>query len=164
MPVKLFKIKSGKVEEVINDSRVKLLNCDTGDTLDAFQMKKALVRDFFFGSGYIYIEKNRNETTGLYYVDSSYVVVNYNFEPIYKDYTIFVEKDSFKPYEFIKLLRNTTNGAYGVSITDELSVETASGTSADSVTSSPEKEGSGIEGDSSAISNSSAVSGTFGAS
>ena len=120
MPVKLFKIKSGKVEEVINDSRVKLLNCDTGDTLDAFQMKKALVRDFFFGSGYIYIEKNRNETTGLYYVDISYVFVNYNFEPIYKDYTIFVEKDSFKPYEFIKLLRNTTNGAYGVSITDEL--------------------------------------------
>lgn len=127
MPVKLYKYKAGKVEEVKNDSRVTLLNSDTGDTLDAFQMKKALVTDYFFGSGYIFIQKSRNDVTGLYYVDSSYVVVNYNFEPIYKSYTIYVEKGAYKPYEFIKLLRNTKTGAYGVSIVEELStaLETA---------------------------------------
>lgn len=128
MPVKLFKYKAGKVEEVTNDSRVKLLNCDTGDTLDAYQLKKALVEDYFLSSGgYCYIQKNRNDVTGLYYVENSYVVVNYNFEPIYKDYIIFVGQNSYKPYEFIKLLRNTKTGAFGVSIIDELAtaLETA---------------------------------------
>lgn len=39
MPVKLYKEKQGKIVEV-EDERVKMLNGDTGDTLDAFQMKK----------------------------------------------------------------------------------------------------------------------------
>ena len=128
MPVKLFKYKAGKVEEVTNDSRVKLLNCDTGDTLDAYQLKKALVEDYFLSSGgYCYIQKRRNDVTGLYYIENQYIVVNYNFEPIYKDYNIFVAQNSYKPYEFIKLLRNTKTGAYGVSIIDELAtaLETA---------------------------------------
>ena len=50
MPVKLYKTKDGKVEE-IRDDRVRMLNGDTGDTLDAFQMKKALVSDFLLGKG-----------------------------------------------------------------------------------------------------------------
>ena len=108
MPVKLYKRKKGKVEEVENDSRVTLLNCDTGDTLDAYQMKKALVADYFLSSGgYIYIQKSLNEVTGLYYIENDYVVVNYNYEPIYKSYIIYVGENSYKPYEFIKLLRNT---------------------------------------------------------
>ena len=127
MPVKLYKIKAGKVEEVKNDTRTKLLNTDTGDTLDAYQMKKALVSDFFFGGGYCYIQKHGNEVTGLYYVESDYVVTDYNYEPIYKNYKIYVGKNTYRPYEFIKLLRNTKTGAFGVSILDELStaLETA---------------------------------------
>lgn len=128
MPVKLFKYKAGRVEEVTNDSRVKLLNCDTGDTLDAFQLKKALVEDYFLSTGgYCYIQRSRNDVTGLYYVENEYVVVNYNFEPIYKDYLIFVGSKTYRPFEFIKLLRNTKTGAFGVSIIDELStaLETA---------------------------------------
>ena len=39
MPVKLFKYKQGKVEEVENDTRVKLLNGDTGDTLHPWQFQ-----------------------------------------------------------------------------------------------------------------------------
>ena len=35
MPVKLYKYKQGKIETVEDDTRVKLLNGDTGDTLDA---------------------------------------------------------------------------------------------------------------------------------
>lgn len=41
MPVKLYKYKQGKVEEQYSDPRVRLLNRDTGDTLDAFQFKKS---------------------------------------------------------------------------------------------------------------------------
>ncbi len=121
MPVKLYKRKDGHVEEVTDDTRVSLLNNDTGDTLDAFQMKKALVTDYFLGKGgYCFIQKNKNDVTGLYYVQDDYVVINYDFQPIYKTYIIYVYENQYQPYEFIKLLRNTQTGAWGTSIVDEL--------------------------------------------
>ena len=121
MPVKLYKRKDGHVEEVTDDTRVSLLNNDTGDTLDAFQMKKALVTDYFLGKGgYCYIQRNKNDVTGLYYVQDDYVVINYDFQPIYKTYIIYVYENQYQPYEFIKLLRNTQTGAWGVGIVDEL--------------------------------------------
>ena len=111
MPVKLFKYKSDKIEEVKGDSRTRLLNGDTGDTLDAFQLKKAMVEDYLLGKGgYCYIKKYRNEVTGLYYVQDDYIVIDYNFQPIYKSYKIFVEDGTYQPFEFIKLLRNTKTG------------------------------------------------------
>ena len=124
MPVKLYKVKDGKVEEVEKDNRVRLLNGDTGDTLDAFQMKKAMVSDYLLGKGgYAYIRRNRNEVTGLFYVSDIYIVIMRLPEPIYKDYTIEVEGRSFKPWDFVKLLRNTKDGASGVGLTVEISKE-----------------------------------------
>lgn len=121
MPIKLFKYKDDKVEEVRDDPRINLLNNDTGDTLDGFQLKKALVTDYLLDKGgYAYIQRFGNEYTGLYYVDPVYVVINYDFQPIHKSYQIFVEGGSYKPYEFIKLLRNTKTGAWGVGILEEL--------------------------------------------
>ena len=121
MPVKLFKYKQGKVEEVEGDTRTRLLNNDTGDTLDGYQFKKAIVEDYLLSSGgYAYIQKYRNDVTGLYYIENEYVVIDYNFDPMYKSYRIYVEDGTYKPYEFIKLLRNTRNGAWGVGIIDEL--------------------------------------------
>jgi len=123
MPVKLYKKDTnGIVSEVEKDSRIALLNSDTGDTLDAYQFKKAMVEDYLLGKGgYAYIEKYRNEFTGLYYVEENYVVIDYNFEPIRKAYRIYVEDGIYKPFEFIKLLRNTKNGAWGQGIIEELS-------------------------------------------
>lgn len=122
MPVKLYRVKGGKVEEVVKDPRTALLNGDTGDTLDGYQLKKAIVTDYLLGKGgYCYIQKYRNEVTGLFYVSEEYVVIDYNFKAIDKSYKIFVEDGIYKPYEFIKLLRNTTTGAWGVGIVDELS-------------------------------------------
>lgn len=128
MPVKLYKHKQGRVEEQENDTRVKLLNGDTGDTLDAFQLKKAMVEDYLMGKGgYCYIQKRRNEVVALRYVEDIYITVLKNFKPIFKDYVILVEGQEYKPYEFIKLLRNTKDGSTGVGLTDELSktLETA---------------------------------------
>ena len=128
MPIKLYKTKQGKVEEITDDSRTRLLNNDTGDTLDAFQFKKALVTDYLLGKGgYAYIEKFRNEVTGLFYVEDDYVVINYNFLPIYKDYRIYVGDETFHPYDFLKILRNTKTGAWGVGLTEEVgkALETA---------------------------------------
>ena len=128
MPVKLYKYKQGKVEEVVDDTRVKLLNSDTGDTLDPYQFKKAMVEDYLMGKGgYAYIKRNRNEVTGLYYVQDIYISFLKNYKPIYKDYTILVEGEQYYPYEFIKLLRKTQDGAEGVGLCNELSkaLETA---------------------------------------
>ena len=121
MPVKLFKYKQDKVEEVRGDSRTRLLNNDTGDTLDAYQLKKAMVEDYLLGQGgYCYIQKYRNEVTGLYYVQDDYIVIDYNFQPINKSYKIYVEDGTYQPHDFIKLLRNTKTGAWGIGIVKEL--------------------------------------------
>lgn len=128
MPVKLYKYKDGKVEEKEDDPRVKLLNGDTGDTLDGFQMKKAMVEDYLLGKGgYCYIRRNRNEVTGLFYVKDIYISAIPNFKPIFKDYYIIVEGGTYNKYDFIKLLRNTKDGATGTGLTDEVgkALETA---------------------------------------
>ena len=128
MPVKLYKYKQGKVTEVENDPRTRLLNVDRGDTLDAFQMKKALVEDYLLGKGgYAYIQKSRNDVTGIFYVEEKYVTIMKSPEPIHKEFEIAVEGNMYKPYEFIKLLRNTKDGASGVGLTVEVSkaLETA---------------------------------------
>lgn len=128
MPVKLYKYKDGKVEEKQGDPRVSLLNGDTGDTLNGFQLKKAMVEDYLLGKGgYAFIRRYRNEVTGLFYVKDIYVDVIPNFKPIYKDYVILVEGAEYRKHEFIKLLRNTKDGGMGIGLTQEVgkALETA---------------------------------------
>lgn len=128
MPVKLYKVKDGKVEELSRDTRVKILNGDTGDTLDGFQLKKAMVEDYLLGKGgYAYIKRIRNDVVGIYYVEDRYITIMKNYKPIFKDYSILVEGESYKPWEFIKLLRATKDGASGSGVTTEVSkaLETA---------------------------------------
>ena len=128
MPIKLYKVKQGRVEPVEGDNRTNLLNQDTRDTLDAFQMKKAMVEDYLLGKGgYCYIKKNRNEVTGLYYVEDRKITVTVNTDPIYKDYQIMTGTKTYAPYEFIKILRNTKDGASGTGLTAEVAkaLETA---------------------------------------
>ena len=128
MPVKLYKYKQGKVTEVEGDTRTKLLNSDTGDTLNAFQMKKALVEDYLLGKGgYAVIRRNKNEVTGLFYVKDIYVAILQNADPVYK-YNLFeIATRPYKNYEIIKLLRNTKDGARGKGVIEEISktLETA---------------------------------------
>ncbi len=75
----------------------------------------------------IRIRRYRNKVTGLFYVKDIFISVIKNFKPIFKNYTILVEGQEYKPYDFIKLLRKTTDGATGVGLTEELSkaLETA---------------------------------------
>jgi len=120
LPIKLYQEKDGKAEEVKGDKRVYLLNDDTGDTLDAVQFWRALINDYFLGKGgYAYIGKERNQVAGLYYVDETNISVNKNVDPIFKDYDISVNGKPYKPYEFMKILRNTKDGASGISIVEE---------------------------------------------
>lgn len=122
MPVKLFKYKQDRIEEVKNDTRTKLLNGDTGDTLDAFQMKKAMVEDYLLGKGgYAYIRRNKNDVTGLFYVKDIRITAYPNFQPIFKDFYLIVEGQTYQPYEFLKILRATKDGATGRGLTWEVS-------------------------------------------
>lgn len=128
MPVKLYKYNQGKVTEVENDSRTKMLNGDTGDALDGYQLKKAMVEDYLLGKGgYAYIKRDRNEVTGIYYVEEKYITIMERPEPIYKEYLISVQGNMYMPFEFVKLLRNTKDGASGIGLTVEVSkaLETA---------------------------------------
>lgn len=128
MPIKLYKYKQGKVTEVEGDTRTKLLNGDTGDTLNALQMKKAMVEDYLLGKGgYAVIRRNRNDITGLFYVKDIYVSILQNADPVYK-YNLFqIDTKQYKSFEVLKLLRNTKDGARGKGLTDEISkaLETA---------------------------------------
>lgn len=127
IPIKLYERKNGHVEEV-DDVRVNLLNGDTGDTLDAFQMKKALVEDYLLGKGgYCYIEREKNTVKALKYIPEDYISILKSTNPLDKYYSIFCYDQEFEAYEFIKILRNTKDGASGVGLTQEVgkALETA---------------------------------------
>lgn len=123
IPIKLYKEEflNGKRKTVeIEDSRCDLFNLDTKDTLDGADFKRALVRDYLlFGSAYAYINKRRNIIKSLNYVSNENVCITGNFDPIFKDYNILVRGQSYKPFEFLKILRNTKTGAQGVGIIEE---------------------------------------------
>lgn len=129
MPVKLYKVEDEDIKEV-NDRRTRYLNSDTGDTLDGYQLKKAMVEDYLMDKGgYCYIKKSRNNVSGLFYVETKEVSVytNYNLDPINKKVEFKVNGKTYKNYEMIKLLRNTKDGGQGIGVTDEVNktLETA---------------------------------------
>ena len=122
VPFRLYKINQEglQLEEVTNDPRVALLNVDPGDTLDAVQFKKALVRDYLLDKGgYAYIDRVGNRIRSLRYVEPGFVSFNWNADPIFKDYDILVNGETFQPHQFIKILRNTTDGYKGIGIVEE---------------------------------------------
>ena len=132
IPFKLYKetVKDGKrsTEEVV-DNRVKLINEDTTDTLDGFQFKKAICEDYLMGKGgYAYIKKIGNKFVGLFYVEDSKISIQKNTDAIYKRFDIMVDGNLYKNHEFLKILRNTKDGASGKGLTEEISqaVQTAS--------------------------------------
>lgn len=121
IPIKLYRKKNDKVEEVKDDIRVFLLNNDTGDTLDAFQMKKAMIEDYLLGKGgYCYVKKGLNKVEGLFYVEDRKVTIYRSTDPINKNIVFKIGSKQYYNYELIKLLRNTKNGGYGIGITEEL--------------------------------------------
>ena len=132
IPFKLYKetIKDGKrATEEVTDRRVALINEDTTDTLDGFQFKKAICEDYLLGKGgYAYIKKIGNDFVGLFYVADSKISIQKNVDAIYKSFDVLVDGKAYKNYEFIKLLRNTKDGASGKGLTEEISqaLETAS--------------------------------------
>lgn len=123
IPLKLYRQGEGGVEECRHDSRLHLLNSDTRDTLTAMQFWRAILEDYYLGSGaYAYINRRGLEVIGIHYVDEGHVCVVKNEHPIFKDYDIYVQGERYFPFEFLKFLRNTKDGCTSRSIVEENSL------------------------------------------
>lgn len=120
LPIKLYSRESGKTQEIKDDNRTFLLSVDCGDTLSIVDFWKAIIRDYYLGKGgYIYIDKHRGEVRSLRYIDCTEIAISTNQDPIFKDFDIFVQGQRYYPFDFIKILRSTTNGADSKSICQE---------------------------------------------
>lgn len=120
LPIKLYRESDGKTEEITDDPRIKILNDETGDTLDAVQFWRAMISDYYLGKGgYAYINKDKGNFKSLHYVDETHISIQRNIDPIFKDYDINVQGVFYKPYDFLKILRNTKDGAEGISLVEE---------------------------------------------
>lgn len=119
LPVQLYRAQNGQTETVQDDPRIKILNEDTGDTLNGFQFKKALVEDFLYmGNGYAYIRKRRNIVRGLHYVPENQVSIVKNADPIFKAYKILVNGGEYWPHQFVKVTRCTEDGVTGKGVVE----------------------------------------------
>lgn len=116
LPIKLYHKVDGKVEEITEDARLRLLNKETGDTLNADEFWRAMLEDYYLGRGaYAYIRKNGiGEYEGLHYVEEEKVSVLKNYDQILKSYSIMVMGKTYHPFEFLKLHRRTKDGAEGI--------------------------------------------------
>ena len=116
LPIKLYRKVDGKVEEITEDARLRLLNKETGDTLNADEFWRAMLEVYYLGRGaYAYIRKNGiGEYEGLHYVEEEKVSVLKNYDQILKSYSIMVMGKTYHPFEFLKLHRRTKDGAEGI--------------------------------------------------
>jgi HK97 family phage portal protein len=121
IPIKLYRHnEEGMPEEILEDSRLRILNDDTGDTLTASQFWKAMLEDYYVGKGgYAYINRERGSIKSLHYVANNHVSFLYNNDPIFKDYNILVDGKTFQPFQFFKVLRNTKDGMKSSSLAEE---------------------------------------------
>lgn len=122
LPLQLLRKKrNGDIEVVKKDSRVTLLNDDTGDTLTAKAFWKAMIEDYYLGKGgFAFINKALNRVSSIHYVRDEDVSIGYQtFDPIFKDYEIMVQGTRYKPSQFLKIFRKTRDGMRSISLVEE---------------------------------------------
>lgn len=120
LPIKLYCEGEGETKEKPDDKRVKLLNDETGDLLDSFQMKAAFIADYLiYGNGYIYIDRYRNNIVGLYYVRAGDVSYCISPDPIFKSAVYMINGKQYDHFRLLSLLRKSQNGVYGTGIFEE---------------------------------------------
>jgi HK97 family phage portal protein len=121
LPIKLYEKVGDKIRVLNDDPRVHMLNVTTGDTLDGFQMKKALVDDhLMFGAGYLFINRVRNNVKSLHYVSNPSVgVALINPDPIFKQLEFVIYGNVYRDFQLVKLTRKTKDGVTGTGLLNE---------------------------------------------
>lgn len=124
LPIRLYRNSDGKSEEITDDYRLRLLNEETGDLLDAFQWKCTLVRDYLLpGNGYTYVDWVGNRIEGLYYVDPMQVSAEIGVDPIFKTARFLIGGNTYRDYEILRVLRNTRDGVTGTGVVMESPIQ-----------------------------------------
>lgn len=124
LPIRLYRTENGRSEEITDDYRLRLLNEETGDLLDAFQWKCTLTRDYLLpGNGYTYVDWVNNRIDGLYYIDPMQVSAEIGADPIFKTARFFVGGNSYRDHEIMRILRNTRDGVTGVGVVTESPIQ-----------------------------------------
>lgn len=119
LPIKLYS-ESAETTKTEEDPRTQFLNSDTGDLLDGFQLKKAMIEDYLIhGGSYAYINRVRNNAKSIHFIENPYIAVNRNADPIFKKAEIQVNGENYRDFQFIKLLRKSKDGVTGTGILAE---------------------------------------------
>lgn len=120
LPIRLYRTEGGNSVEVTDDYRLRLLNEETGDLLDAFQWKSTLVRDYLLaGNSYAYVDWAGNRIEGLYYVDPMQVSAEVSSDPIYKTARFYIGGGIYPTWQIFRVLRNTRDGVIGTGLVAE---------------------------------------------
>lgn len=121
LPIKLYQKDKQRIKVIDDDPRVQMLNVTTGDLLDGFQMKKAMVDDhIIYGAGYMFPNKVRNNVKSLHFVSNPQVgVMTVNPDPIFKQMEFVIYGNVYKDYQLVKLTRKTRDGVTGVGLLEE---------------------------------------------
>ena len=123
LPIKLYEEKDEEIQDEVDDPRVDLLNDDTGDLLNGFEWKKAMVEQFLVdGGGYSYIRRSRNEAKSIHFVENKAIAITKNTDPIDKKADFTVNGAPYREFEFIKLLRKSKDGVTGTGVLKENNV------------------------------------------
>lgn len=111
LPVRLYRRDGDQVTEITDDSRLKLLNGETGDTLSTVDMWKAAIGDYYLGRGaWIYVNSDGFRVSSLHYVDSRDISVLSNADPVFKQFRVTIGGRMYFDFQFLKLLRRTLDG------------------------------------------------------
>ena len=119
LPIHLHQRQGDTVRKIDDDERVKQLNGETGDSMNAVEMWTAALEDYFLGRGaWLYIEP---QFKGIHYVDSRSVGIMSNADPIFKQFRVSIGGKCYYDWSFIKLLRKTHDGWTNIPLQEEAS-------------------------------------------
>ena len=120
LPLKLYRKESNKITEIMDDSRLVLLNGETGDTLNTVDMWKAVTEDYFLGNGaWIYLNSDGIRLKSIHYVDCRNISIMANTDPIFKAFDIMVNGQKYYDFQFIRLFRKTKTGYSNIPIQED---------------------------------------------
>lgn len=120
LPINLYEKTKDGAKKIDNDERVWLINNDTKGNMTGTQIKKAIVESYLMDKGaYIYIDKVGNKVRSLRFVENADISIYTNSEPIFKEYHINIRGQEYFPHEFIKVIRDTSDGFTGHSIIEQ---------------------------------------------
>lgn len=123
MPVKLYHRVGNKIVGKTDDERIILLNVDTKSGMSGYQFKKRMIKDYLlYGGGYAAIRRNAGKIDGLFYVVNENVNISKQAERLYyRSYKIRIGAVEYEPFQFLKVLRDSTNGVSGKGMLTEFS-------------------------------------------